>query len=167
MIKIKILLFLFLISLTIVAQDVDIPNSLALEKAEDYKNSEQLVINATDWLVSTPVSSKTNKRKELNVFLMQWFSGSPSVSIELVEGITPLDCPNCLMSFMSGWVKYSFQNEYSTDKIACAQAGVENAIDFYDRNKSTLGKNSDMEKLKKLHKRDKLTTYIRSKFGNQ
>ena len=95
---------------------------------------------------------------------MKWMSGSPTVSIELVSGIVPLDCADCLMSFMSGWTKYSLENDYSKNKVECAVAGAENAIEFYEKNKSELGKNSDMEKLIKQKKKGKLKKYIESKF---
>ena len=162
--KIKMLICLLFVSTSLLAQDVEIPSDLKLENAEDYKETEQLVLNSTEWLWKTPISENQNKRKEINAFLMKWMSGSPTVSIELVSGIVPLDCADCLMSFMSGWTKYSLENDYSKDKVECAVAGAENAIEFYKKNKSELGKNSDMEKLMKQQKKGKLKKYIKSKF---
>jgi len=162
--KIKMLICLLFVSTSLLAQDVEIPSDLKLENAEDYKETEQLVLNSTEWLWKTPISENPNKRKEINAFLMKWMSGSPTVSIELVSGIVPLDCADCLMSFMSGWTKYSLENDYSKDKVECAVAGAENAIEFYKKNKSELGKNSDMEKLMKQQKKGKLKKYIKSKF---
>ena len=162
--KIKTLICLLFISTSLLAQEVQIPNDLKLENAEDYKKTEQLVLNSTEWLLKTPISENSSKRKEVNAFLMKWMSGSPTVSIELVSGIVPLDCADCLMSFMSGWTKYSLENDYSKNKVECAVAGAENAIKFYKQNKSELGKNSDMEKLIKQQKKGKLKKYIESKF---
>jgi len=162
--KIKMLICLLFVSTSLLAQEVEIPNDLKLENAEDYKKTEQLVLNSTEWLLKTPISENQSKRKEINAFLMKWMSGSPTVSIELVSGIVPLDCADCLMSFMSGWIKYSLENNYSKDKVECAVAGAENAVEFYKKNKSELGKNSDMEKLMKQQKKGKLKKYIKSKF---
>lgn len=152
------------VSINLVAQEIKIPGELKLENAEDYKKTEALVLQASEWLLETPVTEKADKRKELNTFLMQWISGSPSVSIALVEGIAPLDCPDCLMSFLSGWTTYSLKNDYSDDQVACAVAGAENAIAFYQKNKPILGRNADMEKLLKQQKKNKLKKYIQSKF---
>ncbi|PHR46231.1 MAG: hypothetical protein COA32_11805 [Fluviicola sp.] len=162
--KIKALFLLLFISASLLAQEVEIPNDIKLEKAEDYKKSEKLVLSSTQWLLNTPVSESPEKRKEINAFLMKWLNGSPTVSIELVSGIVPLDCGDCLISFMSGWAKYSLENDYSKNKVECAMAGVENAIEFYKKNKSELGKNSDMEKLIKQKKKGKLKEYIESKY---
>ena len=162
--KIKMLICLLFVSASLLAQNVDIPSDLKLENAEDYKKTEHLVLNSTEWLLKTPISENPSKRKEINAFLMKWMSGSPTVSIELVSGIVPLDCADCLMSFMSGWTKYSLENDYSKNKVECAVAGAENAIEFYKKNKSELGKNSDMEKLMKQQKKGKLKKYIKSNF---
>jgi hypothetical protein len=161
---IKTLILLLFVSTNLMAQEVEISNDLKLENAEDYKKTEQLVLNCTDWIMKTPISESPEKRKSINAFLMKWMSGSPSVSIELVSGIVPLDCGDCLMSFMSGWTKYSLENNYSKNKIECAVAGAKNAIEFYEKNKSELGKNSDMEKLIKQKKKGKLKKYIETKF---
>lgn len=161
---IKTLMLLLLISTNLLAQEIEIPKDLKLETPEDYKKTEQLVLNSTDWLLKTPISENPEKRKEINTFLMKWMIGSPTVSIELVSGIVPLECADCLMSFMSGWTKYSLENDYSKNKVDCALAGAENAIEFYNKNNSELGKNSDMEKLIKQKEKGKLIKYIESKF---
>jgi len=158
------LICLLFVGTSLLAQEVEIPIDLKLENAEDYKKTEQLVLNSTEWLLKTPISENASKRKEISAFLMKWMSGSPTVSIALVSGIVPLDCADCLMSFMSGWTKYSLENDYSKNKVECAVAGAENAIEFYTKNKMVLGKNSDMEKLIKQQKKGKLEKYIESKF---
>lgn len=164
MVKINTLVLLFFIGKALLAQEVDIPNGLKLQNTEDYEKTEQLVVDCTDWLLKTPISENPEKRKEINAFLMKWMSGSPTVSIELVPGIVPLGCEECLMSFMSGWAKYSLENDYSKNKVDGALAGAENAIEFYRKNKSELGQSPDMEKLQKKKNKGKLKKYIESKF---
>ncbi|WP_445749235.1 hypothetical protein [Polaribacter sp.] len=162
--KIKLLICLLFISTSLLAQEVEIPRDLKLKSAEDYKNTEPLVLNSIDWLLITPISENQVKRKEVNAFLMKWITGSPTVSIEIVSGIVPIDCSDCLMSFLSGWTKYSLENNYSKNKVECAIGGAEYAIAFYLKNKSELGKISDMEKLIKQQKKGNLKKYIESKF---
>ena len=162
--KLKVLIFLLLATANLVAQEVEIPENIKLEKEDDYNKTEQLVLQSIDWILNKPISENPAKRKEINAFLIKWMSGSPTVSIELVSGLVPMECSECLMSFMSGWTKYSLENNYSKNKVDCALAGVERTIEFYDRNKSTLGENSDIEKLIKRNKKGKLKKYIESKF---
>lgn len=160
---ITLLLILFLSS-TAFAQDIDIPENITLEKAEDYKRTEGLVLKSIDWIQNTPISKQGSKRKEVNSFIFTWMSGSPTVSISLVDGIVPLDCADCLMAFMSGWTKYSLLNDYSKNNVAGAMAGAKQAIDLYKRNRATIGKNAGMEKLLKLAKKGKLKSFIKSKY---
>ena len=162
--SIKLLMLLLFASTSLIAQELEIPKEVKFETAEDYKEAEEMVLKATDWLLNTPLSEDPDKRKEVNAYVMMWMSGSPTVTIELVAGIVPLECADCLMSFMSGWTKYSLENNYSKDKIAGAVAGADNAIAFYQKNKSTIGKNADMEKLIKQQKKGSLEKYIKSKF---
>jgi hypothetical protein len=151
-------------SLSTTAQNIDIPEDVTLKVAEDYQKYESLVLESINWLSETPINLNPSKRKEVNTFLMKWMTGSPTVSISLVEGLVPLDCPDCLMAFLSGWTKYSLENNYSDDKVKCAIAGIENAINLYNKNKSTIGKNSDLEKLIKKMNSGKLEKYVESKF---
>ncbi|WP_127844580.1 tetratricopeptide repeat protein [Psychroflexus aestuariivivens] len=129
-------------------------DNIQLKTKEDYAKYESKVIEDINWIMNTPLKKDSQTRKEKSAFLIKWMSGSPTVSIELVSGIVPLGCADCLMSFMSGWTKYSLENDYSDNKVNCAIAGVEYAIEFYENNKSELGKNSDMEKLIKQQKRE-------------
>lgn len=162
--KIKTLILLLFVSTSLIAQEIEIPIDVKLEETEDYKNTEQLFIDATEWIVNTPLSENPAKRKEVNAFLMKWMIGSPTVTIELVQGIVPLDCSECLLVFISGWTKYSLENNYSNNTVACATAGAEYTIEFYNKNKSELGSNADMEKLIKQKKKGTLKDYIESKF---
>lgn len=162
--KIKTLLLLLIVSTTMIAQEIEIPNNLKLETPEDFKKTEQLVLNSIDWLQKTLVSENPIKRKEINAFLIKWMTGTPTMTIKLVSGIVPLDCPDCLMSFMNGWTKYCLENNYSENTTECALAGAENAIAFYKKNKPEIGKNSDMEKLIKQKNKGKLKKYVESKF---
>ncbi len=90
-------------------------------------------------------------------------TGNPTVSIELVEGLVTIDCADCLITFMSGWTKSSLENDYSDDRLSCAMAGVERVISFNQKNKSELGKISDIEKLIKLKNKGKLLAYVEGK----
>ncbi len=92
-------------------------------------------------------------------------SGSPDVSIDIVSGLVPLQDANYLMMFMSGWTKYSLEHDYSKDQLACAVAGVNQMIAFYQKNKSQLGKNPLMNKLIKKQKKGDLEEYVASRFS--
>jgi tetratricopeptide (TPR) repeat protein len=137
---------------------------IQLKTKKDFEKHETKVLKDINWLLNTPLNKDSKTRKEKSAFLIKWMSGSPTVSIELVSGIVPLECTECLLSFMSGWTKYSLENNYSKSKIDCALAGAKYAIEFYEKNKTLLGENADMKKLIKRKNKGKLKKYIESKF---
>lgn len=162
--KLMTALLLLFVGGNVMAQELEIPEDIKLETAADYEVTEALVLESIAWLQDNPVASNPTKRKELNRFLIKWISGSPSVTIELLSGLAPIDCPECLISFMGGWTKYSLENDYSKNKIEGALAGAESSIAFYEKNKAELGKNSDIEKMIKQQKKGKLRKYVEGKF---
>ena len=154
------LLFISLFALTGFSQTVEIPEDIELKSKEDYKNSESLVKECIDWYHNTPLGDQPDHRKEVSAFLLQWLTGSPTVSIEIASGIFPMDCPECLVTFMNGWTQYALNNDYSKDKVAGALAGAQHLIEFYKKNKSVMGKQKEIEKLIKLQKKDELKAHI-------
>jgi hypothetical protein len=54
----SILLFLFIISFGLTAQEFNVPENVSYETEADYTNQEQQVLSAIDWLMATPVSEQ-------------------------------------------------------------------------------------------------------------
>jgi hypothetical protein len=161
----KIFLISIVIAITSVshAQDFNTPENVTLKTEDDYGKYETVVIKAINWYHNTPLGNEPAKRKNVSAFLMQWFTGTPSVSIELSQDLVPfMESPECLMSFLAGWTKYSLEHNYSKDKVACATAALEHVIDFYKKNKSKIGRVSSIEKLAKKQKKNKLKSYVES-----
>lgn len=160
--KIILLLFLFL-NVGLIAQEFEVPVNISFDSEADYANYEQEVIKAIEWSFSTPVSEQQGKRKAVNAFLMQWMTGSPTVTLEISQAIVPfMDCPDCLMAFLNGWTKYSLENDYSKDRLTGVMAGTYHTIAFYERNKKELGRNPEIEKLIRKQKKGELESHIKS-----
>ena len=135
----------------------------SLETKEDYAKYEQEVVNAYNWLLKTPLGTQASDRKSVNAFLIKWLTGSPNVSIELSDKIvTYLDCGECLTVFMGGWAKYALESRDFKNKFEGNLAGTEGVIEFYLKNKQTLGKNKAIEKLIKMKDKNKLKSFIKS-----
>ena len=138
--------------------------NIQLKTKEDYAKYEQDVINGYNWLVKTPVGENRQRRKEISAFLMKWMTGSPNVSLELSEKIvTYMDCGECLMIFMSGWTNYALTTKDFNNKLKGNLAGTKSVIEFYKKNKKSLGKNKAIEKFIKLDNKNELEDYIKSK----
>lgn len=151
-------------SLAIFAQDFSVPTNYKLEAPADFKTYEPDMLNGLDWLITTPITTELDKRKNVNTFVLAWMMGSPDVTIEVTqEVVTFLECDQCLMIFMGGWAKYAVQNNYSNDKVMGNFSGVESVIQFYKNNQGKMPKNTGIEKYMKLQEKGKLKKHIKSK----
>jgi hypothetical protein len=145
------------------AQDFNVPQNYKLEKAEDYAPFEEAVLSGIEWLINTPLNEQTDKRKEVNAFLITWLIGSPYVHLEIKSEIVTFvnsETPDFLLIFMSGWAKYSITTKDYDNKVAGSLAGIEAVINFYNQNKKSLPKDKSIEKYIKLQKDGKLKEFI-------
>lgn len=132
-----------------------------LEKAEDFAQYEQDVIDGHNWLLENKLGTNPTKRQNLSVFIMDWVEGSPNVLIELNEKVLKYtDCGECLMIFLGGWSKYSLESRDFKNMQEGALAGTLDVIQFYLNNKKVLGKNKAIEKLIKLKEKNELKSFI-------
>lgn len=152
------ILFLFLfVSLTstvsLSAQEFEVPKNYSLVKAEDYEPYNQDVLNAIKWLENTPLDKQQDKRKNVSAFLMKWLTGSPKVSISINEYTIDLAEKNSelLMIFLGGWAEASINNSYKISDTEGNIAGIKSVVKFYNKNRKLgIKKNKTVEKLSKL-----------------
>lgn len=160
--KIFSLLMFTILTINLVAQEFEVPKNYVLEQKEDYSKYEVDILKGIDWLTQTPINQQAVKRKEINTFVMEWLTGSPTVNIEIKQEIVSFlgSNPDLVMIFMCGWTKYSLETKDFSNKIKGNQLGVEAVIDFYLKNKENLKKDKNVEKYIKLKEEGKLNDYI-------
>ena len=159
--KIALSLICLCMALIVCAQEFDVPVNYKFEKADDFARYEPSVVQAIHWINETPLDQDGSKRKEINAFLLQWMSGSPTVHLEIKQEIvTFVGSPDLLMIFMGGWTKYSLESKDFNNKVAGNLAGVEAVIAFYQKNRKAIGKDKAVEKYIKLKDSGKLQAYI-------
>jgi len=133
------------------AQDVIIPENAKLSSKEDYKNYEADLLNCINWLEDTPVNEYSALRAKANTFIIQWATGTPSVTIEMQTFQTDLTKknPSLLITFIGGWIKHALENP--TKQISALEgnmAGFESLIKVYSKNKASgMKKDKRVEKL--------------------
>lgn len=142
--------------------DPNIEKQLFSDKESETVTTEnEKIIAAYNWLLETPLGKEPEKRKSINAFLLKWMTETPKVSIELSQKMVPyMECNECLVVFMGGWAKYELESS-STNKVRANLMGLENVIKFYQKNKSKIGVNKDIEKFIKLKNNNKLEDYIK------
>jgi hypothetical protein len=157
------LMFTVLATHLLLGQNFDVPANYAFTSKEDYATYEPQVIQAINWLESTPLNQQTGKRKQVNAFLFKYLEGSPTVSIALTPYVMELSKknPDLLMAFLGGWAKYKLQNPEESDTLTLNTEGVKAVLKVYQLGGASKDKN--VEKLLKLTSDQQLKDWVKSK----
>ena len=128
------------------AQGFEVPKKYKLKKAEDFANYENDFIGAYKWLMATSMGEQAEKRKEVNKFLLAWISGAPNVTVEIrPEIVTFMEKnPDLLLVFMTGWAQYALSTG-DKSKSAGTLNGLESVVEFYEKNKTKLNQDPNVE----------------------
>ena len=153
-VKFKILILLLSFCSISLAQEFEVPQQVKLEKAEDYAQYNAKVIEAINWLENTPVQEDKTKRKSTSAFLMQYMTGTPDFTIEVLPFQLELteNNPDLLMSFLGGWSRFALENPSEKDNPVMAnKAGIKSILKVYEKNKGNgIKKDRKVEKLLKM-----------------
>ena len=147
------------------AQTYEVPKDYTLKTKDDYPKYDADVIATVDWLQQTSWDDEQAKRKEANRFLMEWLTGSPTVSIAVGSPLIKLadKNPELLMTFMGGYTKYALQHKDSPTLNAENVAGLRALIAKYQAEKNHK-KNAAVEKLIKIDADGKLEEWAATEF---
>jgi hypothetical protein len=148
-------------SLTATAQKYDVPENYVLKDKADYAPYETQFINTTDWLQATPWTEEADKRAVANKFLMEWMTGSPSVSIPIGHTVIELTQKNddLLLTFMCFYAKYTLQHKDNFDKNKASFEAIKAVLDKYTLEKAHK-KDSKIEKLIKINLEGNLESWV-------
>jgi hypothetical protein len=162
--KIILTLITSFVFIGLYAQDFEIPANYVFNKPEDYSKYEKEIIQACNWIITTPINDQTSKRKEVNTFIMKWISGCPYVTLEIKTEIVNFMKPNpdLLMIFIAGWTKNSLESKDYKNKVNGNLSGIEAVIDFYLKNKDNLKKDDNVEKYIEMKEKGTLEEYIKT-----
>ena len=162
-------------------QDSLIPFDYAESNPQDFYKYEQNVINCVDWLVNTPIDEKTIDRQVISQFVLIWMQATPSVVMNFDEKLIEFaqNSPymeELLTVYAGGYMSGLLHEKESqgklnqstmipkgttkTDRIKGATNAIERSLEFYDKNKGTIGRNRLLEKYKKMQEAGTLQEYI-------
>jgi hypothetical protein len=162
------LTILGLFTISAAAQSYKPPKNYKLKKKSDYAEYEDEVLDAVNWLESTPVNQDVEKRQAASVFLIQWMTGAPDVTIELQAYVMPLTKKNeeLLITFMGAWTRFALENpDEADDNFKANYAGLESMIKVYQMNrKYGFKKNGKLEKLVAMSTTER-KAWLKAKMG--
>ncbi|HET9505955.1 MAG TPA: hypothetical protein VFO93_20580 [Hymenobacter sp.] len=152
-----------LVSTTTLAQTTPspVPASYSFKAASDYDRYVPQVLATIDWLETSPLPNDSEERRAANTFLVQWISGSPTVSVAIEEYVSDLSYNDgaLLIAFMGGWTRHALQNPGTKDKLALATAGIQNMLATHKAQSGT--GNKKLEEVGALAVKGKLPEWVK------
>ena len=167
----QLFIFLSLFSATILfannsfaQQAFEAPRNIELNTKEDYSKYEKAVIDAAIWLEQTDLNKEVDKRQEVNAFIVQWISGSPTVNIELTESLSKIYGKNAqlLAIYMASYARNILENKSTANKFTATKAALNSIMNVYKK-RIEISKSKEMDKIIKLTDSE-LDSYIADKF---
>ncbi|MCC2547353.1 hypothetical protein LJY25_12935 [Hymenobacter sp. BT175] len=139
-----------------------VPTGYSFQAPADYARYDAQVIEAVNWLETTPLGKDDATRKQVNVFLLQWMTGTPAVSVQLQKYTSDLGSKDAvmLMVFMGGWSRYQLQNPESKDMAMMNLEGVKSVLKAYQA--GGYQRNKKIEALAAMNEKGTLAEWLKS-----
>ncbi|KAF2511444.1 hypothetical protein EYY60_08405 [Flavobacterium zhairuonense] len=143
----------------------DLPENIELKRDSDYAKYENDIVSAAKWLEETDLDKETDKRKQVDAFIIKWVSGTPNITVEMNSSLMKLYGKNneLLALYMASYSAYFLQNT-TADKTAAVKAGIISMINVYKKGIS-IAKSKEMEKAIEAFDQNKFDEYIAKNFG--
>ena len=112
---------------------------------------------------NTDLNKEIDKRKQVNAFVVQYISGSPTITVEINEAIAKIygDNEQLLALYLASFARHCIENT-SWTKTTAIKAGIVSMIAVYKK-QIQVKKGRELDKLIKLTDAE-LDKYIASKF---
>lgn len=146
--------------------EFQVPKKYQIKTEEDCAKYKEDIKKCVVWLMETPSNVEKNKRASASKFLLKWIEITSDVSIILDSRVqTFMEDPELLTIFIAGWAKDVLDTEDNhKDPVRGNLAGINAVIDYYQKNKEFLEKNSAVEKYIKMKEKGKLEETIQKKY---
>lgn len=138
----------------------EVPQNVEFKSKEDYTKYESAVIEAAKWLETTDLDKEIAKRQQINAFIVQWVSGTPTVTMDLTPKLQKIygDNTELLAIYLSAYARNYIENAGSATKISATKAALISMMNVYKKG-IAVSKSKEMEKLIKLTGENKLDDY--------
>lgn len=154
MIKYLPIIFLFLSGVTVHAQNILNYSEIKLETETDYKNAEKHILEAADYILSTPFDADDMKRTEAIQFILAWMEGADGYDFDL-SYLDKLDNEvTQKTTYLTSLVKYMLENKEKAYDKATIEQGVLGIFFAYCENpQNNIKQTRKLKKLAKEYKR--------------
>ena len=143
----------------------EVPQNAVLKTEADFAKYEPAMIAAAKWLEETDLDKEQEKRQQTNAFVLEWISGSSTISVEINEQLGKIYGKNVqlLGLYLASYASNFIENKGTATKFTATKAGLASMMNVYKKG-IDISKSKEMEKLIKLAAGNKLDDYINEYF---
>lgn len=146
------------------AQVTDFPDLSRLKSFSDYRKSEPKLREAIKWISKKESASNKSMRAQHIRFIDDYVEKSPFLKYTPAKSLVKFSkSSEYNLQFKIGWLQYILSYEYSQNRFENHYHAFEYLLSFYETNRKSFGRNSYLEKVKKLKQKGELKKFIQSK----
>ncbi len=161
--KISTLLFLLTISIAF-SQDFSDLNPNTLKSQEDLKKNEGRILECANYILTNPIDSKNNVRKDAMAAVIVWMSNTSAYTFIVDESIAPLMKKNddVLGLYMAAMTKFVLENpEKSKDTKEIKLNGFQLMLEFCNSHSNNVKISKELKKAIDAMLEGKLNEYLK------
>ena len=128
-----------------------LPEKIQLNNREDYAKYEKVVIHAAIWLEQTDLDKEVEKRRDIDVFVIKWVSGTPAFTLNLDEPLSVLTekNPELLALYIASYSRNFLENKNTASNFSATKAALKSIAIVYKKG-IDVARNKQLEKLTKF-----------------
>ena len=113
----------------------ELPDNMKLKTPEDYEKYEGTFIEASKWLENTDLDKEEAKRKSINAFVIEYITGSPTISLTIYPKIMDLTGKNTqlLTIYMASYGRYFLESKKTAEAKDCVKAALNSMMTVYKK----------------------------------
>ncbi len=143
------------------------PDSSIFKDTTNYTKYEGKVKDYIQWFIKSPINKNIVLRNQIATFLLDWITGSPSVTISFGSAANPMEDykanqynADLMGAYLGGMVLYELKNPKDQDYVNIETAGLESVLEMIKNNTALLADNKAAKKFKAMDK-DALAKYVK------
>jgi hypothetical protein len=136
-----------------------------LEEKEDYAPYNQLIVECVQWLETTSFNQQTNKRKQVQSFIVKWVTGSPTVNVYLSSypvDVWSADPDKLMVLFFGGWIRAAIASEFTISDHEAFTEGIRSLLRAYSF-EGAPRKTREIRRLLRAEQKGELSKYLEGK----
>ena len=150
-------------SVALHAQTSELPAIERFKSVGDFRKAEKQVREALNWTTQTSSFANKAKRNQIKQYTKDFFAKSGYLWYAPAKKVAKFrNNSEYGFQFQVGWMRYVLTYEYSKNKLENHYQAMLHVLKFYQEHKATLGRNSYLEKMKKLKANKELKKFIES-----